>query len=81
MKLFAMWDILLLIYTVFVLLCFFSVYVADREVVHPPISVAEAKSEICTLTPLLLLHGVLRVDIVMSVLVNKGNKVWIRKTN
>jgi len=48
-------------------------YVPDRGVVHPPISVAEVKNEICTPTPPLWLHGVLRGGIVMSVLVSKGD--------
>ena len=64
---------LLLIYTAFVLLCFFYVYVPDRGVDHPPLSVAEVKNEICTPTPPLWLHGVLRGDIVISILVSKGD--------
>jgi hypothetical protein len=62
-----------LIYTAFVLLCFFSVYVPDRAIDHPPLSLAEVKNEISTLATPLLLHGVLRGDIVMSILVSKGD--------
>jgi len=63
----------LLISTAFVLLCFFYVLVLNRGVDHSPLSVAEVKNEICTPTPPLWLHGVLPGDIVMSILVSKGD--------
>jgi hypothetical protein len=65
-----------LICTAFVLLCFFYVYVPDRGVEHPPLSLAEVKNEICTPASPLWLHGVLRGDIVISILVCKGDILY-----
>jgi hypothetical protein len=62
-----------LIYTAFILLCFFYVYVPNRGVDHPPLFLAEVKIAICTPAPPLWLHGVLRGDIVMSTLVSKSD--------
>jgi len=41
-----------LIYTAFLLLCFFYVYIQDRGIDHPPLSLAEVENEICTPAPL-----------------------------
>jgi len=62
-----------LICTAFVLLCFFYVYVPDRGIDLTPLPLAKVTNEICTPAPPLWLHGVLRRDIVMSILVSRGD--------